>query len=266
MSEAAPVRFYAADIFHARLRPVARRFRYRVLSLLIDIDRLPEADRCSRVFSVGRFNLLGFNSADHGASDGGPLRPHVEAQCRSAGVDSAISRILLLCSPRILGYVFNPLSVYFCLDAEGRAAALVYEVHNTFGERHFYVARAASDAGGAIPPHECDKGFYVSPFLDMSLRYRFRARVPDDALSLRIIERDQDGVMLTAIWQGKDIGLRAGRLLRVAFDTPLAGFKTIAAIHWQAMLIWLAGVGVRTRPRHNPQPGVVMPVHPRGIP
>ena len=240
--------FYRASVFHARLRPCARRFRYGVLSMLVDIDRLGTADRSSRIFSVGRFNLLGFNAADHGPRDGSSLRTHVEALCESAGLSQKPCSIDLMCFPRILGFVFNPLSVYFCKDAGGQLVALVYEVRNTFGEIHNYVALAQADAKGFIDAHECEKDFYVSPFIDLGLRYRFLAQAPGETLGLKIIESDGNGVLLTALLRGERLPMNAWHLARAAFDTPLAGFKVLAAIHWQAFLLLCRGLRLRPRP------------------
>ena len=254
MNRAEPaLSFYRASVFHARLRPCARRFRYSVLSMLVDIDRLEEANRSSRIFSVVRFNLLGFNPVDHGPRDGTSVRTHVEALCESAGLSQKPCSIDLMCFPRILGFVFNPLSVYFCKDAGGRLVALVYEVRNTFGEIHNYVALAQADAKGFVDAHECEKSFYVSPFIDMGLRYRFLAQAPGETLGLKIIESDGDGVLLTALLRGERLPMNAWRLARAAFDTPLAGFKVLAAIHWQAILLLCRGLHLRPRPA--PPPG-----------
>ena len=240
--------FYRASVFHARLRPCERRFRYSVLSMLVDIDRLGEANRSSWIFSVGRFNFLGFNAADHGPRDSSLLRTHVEALCERAGLSQNPCFIDLMCFPRILGFVFNPLSVYFCKEASGRLVALVYEVRNTFGEIHNYVALAQTNANGVVDAHECEKNFYVSPFIDMALRYRFLAHAPGETLGLKIIESDDDGVLLTALLRGERLPMKAWRLARAAFDTPLAGFKVLAAIHWQAILLLFRGLHLRSRP------------------
>src|SRR4051812_13510002 len=151
---------YIGKVMHARLRPFGHRFSYRVYSLLLDIDRLAEASRMSPLFSVERFNLLGFSARDHGRRDGSPLRSHVESQLADAGVMIGGGRILLLCYPRVLGFVFNPLSIYYCYDEAGELAALIYEVRNTFGGLHAYVAPVRpAEATSSGVRQERDKAF-----------------------------------------------------------------------------------------------------------
>jgi DUF1365 family protein len=159
---------YVGDVMHARLKPVGHRFSYRVMSLLIDLDRLEVADRQSLLFGVNRRALYSFNEADHGERDGSPLRLYARRCATEHGIDLTGGRVLLLCYPRLFGYTFNPLSVYFCYDAAGQPALLIYEVRNTFGDIHAY---ALPVKGDEISPagirQEQDKRFYVSPFVEM---------------------------------------------------------------------------------------------------
>jgi len=250
---APPVRFYRTKVFHARLRPVPHRFSYQVLSIVVDIDQLPAANRLSRWFSVDRFNLLGFSLGDHGPKDqnirsSADLRRYVTACCIEGGINVNIGRIELLCFPRLLGKVFNPLSVYYCRDVAGIPVVLLYEVSNTFGQRHTYIVAVDTD-GGHIAPHECDKLFYVSPFMDMAMRYRFRAEMPDEKLSLKIVERDADGVVLTALMSGEEFVPETGPLVRAALASPLMGFKVLAGIHWEAIKLLMKKYHIRPRPQ-----------------
>lgn len=236
-------------VMHARMKPKTHRFNYRVFNLLIDLDRLDVASRASRLFSVGgRFNLAGFRESDHG--DGKtPLRTYVDGLLAPAGVDLAGGRVLLLCYPRILGFVFNPISVYFCYRADGGLAAVVYEVRNTFGEMHSYVAPVAEgELTRAGLRQERDKLFYVSPFLDMKLRYHFRLLPPGDAVRLRILETDAQGPILAATFTGKRENLTTACLLRECLVVPFMTLKVVAGINWEALKLWLKGVGLRTRP------------------
>ena len=130
---------------HARLKPVCHRFSYRVMSLLIDLDRLADADRQSPLFGVNRAALYGFHEADHGKRDGSSLRAYAQNCAAERGIDLTGGRVLLLCYPRLLGYTFNPLSVYFCYRADSELALLIYEVRNTFGEIHPYVLPVGPD-------------------------------------------------------------------------------------------------------------------------
>lgn len=242
-----PIRFADADIFHARLRPHGLRFRYRVLALFVDIDRIDQSAEVP-FFSINGFNLFGFSETDHGPRDGLSLRNYID----SLHDDAELSRphhVTLVCFARIFGHVFNPISTYCCTDAEGRKTSLVYEVRNTFGEQHTYLFPVSDGPDGNVAPHECDKLFYVSPFMDMPLRYRFLTTPPSDGeFRLKIIERDHDGVVLTALMSARAfVPNRAALLLRLAC-TPLAGFKVLVGIHWQAWRLWLRGHRLRPRP------------------
>ena len=130
---------YVGKVMHARLKPMGHRFSYCVMSLLIDLDRLADADRQSALFGVNRAALYSFHEADHGRRDGSSLRTYVHHCAAERGIDLTGGRVLLLCYPRLLGYTFNPLSVYFCYRADGELAVLIYEVRNTFGDIHPYV-------------------------------------------------------------------------------------------------------------------------------
>jgi hypothetical protein len=234
---------------HARMKPVAHRFTYQVFSLLIDVGRLAEADRLSPVFSVSRWNLLSFSPKDHGPRDGSSLQTHVETLLANSGVDIAGGRVLLFCYPRVLGFVFNPLSIYYCYDAQERLVALVYEVRNTFGESHSYVAPiGVSETVGDGVRQERDKLFYVSPFLDMTMRYHFRLQPPADTLKVRILESDAEGPILAATFSGQRSEMRTGALLKAFFAMPLLTFKIVGAIHYEALRLWLKGLRLKPRP------------------
>ena len=232
-------RLYRGDVMHMRLRPFAHRFRYAVTTLLLDIDRLGETAARLRLFSVDRFNIVAFHRRDHGARDGSALRPWVEARLAEAG-RPAPARILLLSMPRLFGYAFNPLSVFFCYDAAGRLESVVYEVKNTFGDQHPYALAAEPGADGAVR-HVQAKEFFVSPFIGMDQTYRFTLRPPGDRLSVRIKQHDAQGDYLIATQNGDAAPLTDAALARLALATPWATLKVIAAIHWQALRLFLKG-------------------------
>lgn len=237
---------------HARLKPMGHRFSYRVYSLLLDLDNISTATK-SAVFSHNRFNLMSFYDKDHGAADGNSLREYINGLLKNVG-HSAPARIELLCYPRILGWVFNPLSVYYCYDVQNRLNALIYEVRNTFGERHTYVAPilAGEMSQGRIR-QERDKLFYVSPFIDMKMRYHFRMTPPTDNLTLRILEHDEEGPLLSAAFSGKRSPLNTPNLLRAFFQVPLQTLKIVGGIHWEALKLWKKGARFHKRPTH-PKP------------
>jgi len=157
--------------------------------------------------------------------------------------------VLLLCYPRLLGYTFNPLSVYFCYRADGGLALVIYEVRNTFGAIHAYALPVKpgemSDAGIR---QEQDKLFYVSPFVEMAMRYRFRVLPPGDCVKLRILETDSEGPLLAATFNGRRRALNTLALLRSFFALPVVTVKIIAAIHWEALRLWLKGIRLVPRP------------------
>ncbi len=235
---------------HARLKPMGHRFSYRVMSLLIDLDRLAEADRQSPLFGVNRAALYSFHEADHGGRDGSSLRAYVQTCATERGIDLTDGRVLLLCYPRLLGYTFNPLSVYFCYRADGELALLIYEVRNTFGDIHPYVLPVTSaNISDAGVRQQQDKLFYVSPFIEMAMRYHFRVRPPDARVQLRILETDREGPLLAATFNGSRRALNTKELLRAFFALPLVTLKIMAAIHWEALRLWLKGA--RLVPRND---------------
>lgn len=240
---------YVGDVMHARLRPRGHRFTYRVMSLLINLDRLAEADRQSRLFGVNRWALYSFYEADHGLRDGTSLRLYAQARAAEHGIDLTGGRVLLLCYPRLLGYTFNPLSVYFCHRADGSLALLIYEVRNTFGQIHPYVVPVRpGDLTSAGVRQEQDKTFYVSPFLAMDMRYHFRIGPPGADVRLRILETDSEGPLLAATFFGRQRALNSRALLRSLLEVPLVPFKIVAAIHWEALRLWLKGIRLIPRP------------------
>ncbi|WP_257164862.1 DUF1365 domain-containing protein [Bradyrhizobium sp. SRS-191] len=234
---------YVGDVMHARMRPTAHRFQYRVMSLLIDLGRLDEADRQSALFGVNRRALYSFHERDHGPRDGSSLLAYAKACASEHGVDLSGGRVLLLCYPRLLGYVFNPLSVYFCYRSDCALALMIYEVRNTFGEIKPYVLPVGpnhlTEAGLR---QEQDKTFYVSPFIDMAMRYHFRVTPPDDIVKLRILETGADGPLLAATFFGRRRSLTSRALLATFGSLPLVTLKIFGAIHWEALRLWIKGV------------------------
>ncbi|MEM9146494.1 MAG: DUF1365 domain-containing protein [Pseudomonadota bacterium] len=230
---------YAGHVMHMRLTPFAHRFRYRVFTMLLDVDRIEQTLKPLRLLRFERWGLLSFRLRDHGPRDGTALRPWVEAELARSGRPRP-DQIWLLSFPRILGYAFNPLSVYFCCDATGRLDSVIYEVKNTFGDQHTYVLDAAADPDGAIR-HQADKGFFVSPFIGMDQTYAFTIRPPRARLSVRIRQRDETGPWLIATQTGRRRPLNDAELLRQWLAHPLMTAKVIVMIHWQALRLWLRG-------------------------
>ncbi len=238
---------YHASVVHQRLKPRRHRLEYRVCYGYFDLDELPELGRRLRVFSHNRPNLFSFRNRDHGPGADAPLRPWVEETMRSAGIEPDGGAIRVMCLPRILGYAFNPLSTYFCHRRDGSLAAILYEVHNTFGERHCYLT-AVDPAQGRVLRHGCSKDFYVSPFIGMTADYRFRVTVPGERAMIAISESDPEGPLLHATLNGKRGALSDASLLATLVRYPLLTAKVIAGIHWEALRLWLKRVPLVDRP------------------
>jgi DUF1365 family protein len=259
MTAPSPLRssLYAGTVMHHRLRPRPHRLRFRVFWTLLDLDEIDRLPKRFRLFSRNRFNAFSFHDCDHGDGSRTPLRLQVERHLDAAGIEIDGGRIALFCMPRIFGYGFNPLSVYFCYGRDGALAAILYEVHNTFGERHSYLFPIA-ETGRTVIEQECKKAFYVSPFMDMDLTYRFRVAAPDERVTLTIHTGDRDGPMLIAALAGKRRPMTDGTLLRVLASHPLVTLKVIGGIHWHALRMVLKGFGLRQRPRPPAVPVTVV--------
>jgi len=238
---------YVGSVSHLRLRPKRHRLAYRVFYLLVDLDELAALDRRLRFLSLNRFNLFSLHPRDHGFAGSGDLRGEVSAVLASEGIDLGRGSIRLLTMPRVLGYAFNPLSVFFCHAGDGRLRAILYQVSNTFGERHTYLADGR-DWGENPPTHEARKLFHVSPFLGLDMAYRFSIRSPGDDFSLTIEARDDEGPVLLATQRLRRAPLSDRALLRLFFTHPLLTAKVIAGIHFEALLLWMKGIALHSRP------------------
>ncbi|ABD88105.1 DUF1365 domain-containing protein [Rhodopseudomonas palustris] len=244
-----PAALYFGEVMHARIKPVAHRFNYRVMSLLIDVGRLDEADHLSALFGVNRRGLYSFHESDHGPRDGSSLRNYAQRCADEHGVDLEGGRVLLLCYPRLFGFTFNPLSAYFCYRADGELALVIYEVRNTFGDIHAYVLPVTPDQVSAAGiRQQQDKLFYVSPFIEMAMRYHFRIAPPGQRVKLRILETDAEGAVLAATFNGHRAPLSSRRLLKAFVGLPAVTWKIFGAIHWQALLLWIKGARLVPRP------------------
>lgn len=228
---------YDGWISHRRVTPVVHDFRYRVFSMLLDLDELAALDKAQPLFAHNRAGIVSFHDRDHG--DGRPLRVWLRDILAIAGIH-AEGPIRVLCYPRLFGYVFNPLSVWFCYDKNNALQAIVYEVHNTYSERHAYVLPANAHSGEQ--QHSCKKDFYVSPFLSMDCTYRFRVQPPDKNILISIQETEADAPVLTAIFSGKRIALTGRSLAFAMLRHPLMTVKVIAAIHFEAVRLMLKRV------------------------
>jgi DUF1365 family protein len=251
-SQNAAAALYVGKVLHVRLRPKQHRFTYRLFMMLLDLDRLDAAGRMSSYFSVGRFNLLSFHERDHLPSPLAPPASLVErarALFAERGIDVEACRIMLLCLPRVFGYAFNPISVFYAIDESEAPRGLIYEVRNTFGGRHTYVS-----AGGeldVIQRHALKKQFHVSPFLPMDLEYRFSVALPGETVTFRILEHDAEGPILSTGFAGTLRNLSNPTALGAFFRLPMVTVKVILAIHFEAIRLYMKGLRVYPNPERG---------------
>ena len=244
---------YSGTVMHARLQPFGHRFEYKVFSLLLDIDRLDEANKASRFFSINKRNIASFYEADHidvRVSDPKKgIRVYVDTLYESAGIKRP-ARVELLAYPRMFGHAFNPISLYYGYDASGSLTAMIYEVRNTFGERHTYVCAVEqgelSDAGLR---QSRTKLFHVSPFIGMRARYDFRLIPPSENLNFRIMEHNENGPLLSATFHAKAEPLTNKTIGLALTRIPFLGLKIVAGIHFEALRLWLKGAKFQRSPK-----------------
>jgi DUF1365 family protein len=256
---------YTGNVMHQRVRPTSHRLRYGVFSLLVDVDELPALARRLKLFSLNRFNLFSLHERDYGdgAVTTSPttdshsrhapgLRAYVERQLRAAGLPTG-GAIRLLSMPRILGYAFNPLNVYFCHQPDGALRAVLYEVNNTFGQRHSYLIEVepAQRHGGVPVTQRCPKQFHVSPFLGLNMQYLFQITPPRaerDDLRIGITVHDLEGAVLTARLDMRRRPLGDAGLALALLRHPLLTLKVVAGIHWEALRLWIKRVPLHRLP------------------
>lgn len=250
----APAELFIGRTVHERRAPFVHRFNYRIASLMIDLERLGEAGGLSRLFSVNRFNLYSFFERDHGARDGSSLKDWAAARFEEAGISVRSARIRLLCAPRVLNYVFNPLSIYFAEDREdGQLRGVIYQVHNTFGDAHAYVAPCS---GATRERQSTDKVFHVSPFFDVDGRYEFTLRPPGEQFRLTIFKQRETEPDFLATMALQRERLTTPSLARLFASQPVSTIKTIAAIHFEALKLWMKGARYHPRPEPPSAPSL----------
>ncbi|MGH8442366.1 MAG: FAD-dependent oxidoreductase [Nevskiaceae bacterium] len=239
---------YPSRVMHRRLVAPLYRFVYKLFHLLLDVDRVDELHRKLKLFSHNRFNLVSFHDADHGGGDRGGLRAWAERLVASEGILLQGGRIRLLCLPRILGFTFNPISIWYCEHRDGGLRAVIAEVRNTFGERHSYVLASAGRPMAYEGTYEKDKCFHVSPFMDLVGRYQFRFTEPREKVMVRIHETREGAPLLDATLAGERAALTDGALLRQVLKMPWMTLKVVAGIHWEALKLWLRGAKFHRKP------------------
>ena len=231
---------YNGQVIHKRFKPKEHFFRYKVFSLFLDLSEIKFIEKKISFFSYNKFNLISFFDKDHGSRNGSSLSEWVKNNLKRSGLNTKDIKIKLLCYPRILGYVFNPLSIFFVYNSKSSLIAILYEVKNTFGEQHTYVFKIDKD--NQFLEHSCKKKFHVSPFIEMNCLYYFKILKPTDKLSVVINQNDDSGKLLFASQDGLKNELNNKNLMISYISNPLMSFKIIGAIHFEAFKLWIKGI------------------------
>ena len=231
---------YNGSVIHKRFKPKEHFFKYKVFSLFIDLSELEELNKNLKFFSFNKFNLISFHEKDHGERDGSSVLDWVKLNLRNNNISTENIKIKLLCYPRILGYVFNPLSIFFIYNKNENLISILYEVKNTFDEQHTYVFKVESE--NKLIQNNCSKKFHVSPFIEMNCNYFFRILNPEQKLSVVIDQYDQEGKILFASQDGERSDLTSKNLMNSYLKHPLMTFKIISAIHFEAFKLWTKGI------------------------
>ena len=244
---------YVGVLGHARRRPVAHAFHYPAVTFYLDLDELEQLDRKLRLFGVNRAKPVTFRDADHMDGHPGATRDKLVRFAREQGVDLGSGKIFLLTQCRVLGYVFNPVSFYYCHGGEGRLRAIVAEVNNTFGERHLYWLDERTRDATIDERHHATKRMHVSPFVSMDAVYEFRFAPVGERLSVHIAETEHGEPFFDAHLSGERRALDDRTLLGMLIGYPLLTLRVTAAIHWQALRLWRKGVPFYRQPKPSPE-------------
>ena len=234
---------YNGVVTHTRFKPVKHFLKYKTFSFFIDLDEIDKLDKDNPIFSYNKFNIFSFYDKDHGDRNGKSLKTWVFSNLKKFDISENINNIKLLCYPRIFGYVFNPLSIFYCYE-NNLLKAIFYEVKNTFNEQHTYIFKVKDNN---MIDQKCKKKFYVSPFMDMDTYYNFKLLNPNENLSISIKQTDKEDIVLSAVQTGKRKEFTFKQLMLNFFKYPLMSFKIISAIHFEALLLWLKGAIYRKR-------------------
>ena len=231
---------YIGKVVHKRFKPKIHSFKYKVFSLLIDLAELDLLNKKLKIFSYNKFNIVSFYDKDHGARDGSSIKSWVIDNLKKNNINTDNIQIKLLCYPRILGYVFNPLSVFYIYDENSSLISILYEVKNTFGEQHTYIFK--TNVSDNLIQHVCKKKFHVSPFIEMDCVYFFRLLKPGNKISVIIDQNDKNGKVLYASQDGVKSEINNINLIKSYLAHPLMTFKIILAIHFEAFKLWSKGI------------------------
>ena len=250
---------YECTVMHHRLVPRKHAFRYRIFFFSLDLDEIDTAARNIRGFSRNRFNFYSFRDDDHLEPTPVPVKQKLIAELDRRGVRFPEGgKVRLLTMPRMLGYVFNPVSFYFCFDTRGEPFAALAEVSNTFREMKLYLITQRDEEG--VFRLVATKHFYVSPFSTPDIAFDFKLRIPGETLEIHIDDRDGSNVTLLSAITGKRVALTSFNLARLTLLHPLVTFRVIYLIHWNALRLWIKRIPWFAKTDHRDlQRGVLRP-------
>ena len=231
---------YNGQVIHKRFKPKVHYFKYKVFSLLLDLSELEILDKKVKFFSFNKFNLISFHEKDHGERDGSSLKLWVQKNLEKNNIQDKDIKIKILCYPRIFGFVFNPLSVFYVYNLEDQLISILYEVKNTFGEQHTYIFKVSKDSN--LIQNNCSKKFHVSPFIEMNCNYFFRLLKPGNKISVIIDQYDSEDKILYASQDGIRSDFNTKHMIKTYLKHPIITIKIIVAIHYEAFKLWAKGI------------------------
>jgi|SRR5579859_6540749 len=232
---------YECSVMHHRLAPKVHHFQHDIFMFYLDLDELDSVAKRILFFSHNRLNLYSFRDSDHEPAGTNPLKERIVTFLRQQGIElGACGRVMLLTFPRVAGYVFNPISIYYCFNGSDAPVCTVVEVGNTFREMKLYLVRESD--GNGLFQKVTPKHFYVSPFSSLDLRFDFRLHMPGEKLDVKVDDREGDEKVLISTLTGRRAALTNRNLAWLTFKFPLVTLKVIFLIHWHALRLWLKGV------------------------
>ncbi len=231
---------YIGTVVHKRFKPKIHFFKYKVFSLLLDLSELFFLDKNLKFFSYNKFNIISFYDEDHGPRDGTSIKNWVIRNLQKNNISVKNIKIKIFCYPRIFGYVFNPLSVFFIYNKKSKLISILYEVKNTFGEQHTYIFKVNNEDN--LIKHKCRKKLYVSPFIKMDCKYFFKILIHKKKISIVINQYDNEGKLLYASQEGLRSKLNNKNLIKSYLKHPIMTIKVILAIHYEAFKLWTKGI------------------------
>lgn len=232
---------YETQIMHCRIRPVRHQFRNKIFMFYLNLDQMDALTKRLFLLSHNRANVYSFWDEDHFKKDGLGIKEKVLAFLQEKGLQVDVKTIMLLTNVRTFGYLFNPVSFYFCFDSQGNPVCVVPEIGNTFKEiKPFFLGPKDWHKGTFISQQK--KYFYISPFVKLDIPMDFQLSVPDQTLNIKIDDFDEQGKFLYTVMSGTSKALTNRQLFWMTLKYPLVTLKVILLIHWHALLLWLKNV------------------------